>query len=52
MIYLVRLFIRIDNIKGNQLEIQRNKLNSGVYIFSLFDATTGQEVYTTKLIVE
>jgi hypothetical protein len=42
----------IDNIKGNQLEIQRNKLNSGVYIFSLFDATIGQEVYTTKLIVE
>ncbi len=49
---LGQVIYSVDNINGNQLEIQRNKLNSGVYIFSLFDATTGQEVYTTKLIVE
>jgi uncharacterized repeat protein (TIGR01451 family) len=42
----------VDNVKGNQLEIRRNKMNAGVYIISLVDSISGQEVYTTKLIVE
>lgn len=42
----------VDNVKGNQLEIKRNELKVGVYVFSLIDSETNQEVYTTKLIVE
>jgi Secretion system C-terminal sorting domain/FG-GAP-like repeat len=41
-----------NQITGNQIQIDRKKLNSGVYIFTLVRTTDQKEVKNLKLVVE
>ena len=41
-----------DHVSGIQIQIYKNQLGAGVYLFSIFDNVSGAEVYNTKLIVE
>ncbi|MEZ4922675.1 MAG: T9SS type A sorting domain-containing protein [Crocinitomicaceae bacterium] len=41
-----------EKITGNQIQIHRNELSAGIYIFTLIDHSTGAEVFTTKLMIE
>jgi hypothetical protein len=41
-----------QTITGNELQINRNKMSSGIYLLSVHDLKGGQEIFSTKLIVE
>jgi hypothetical protein len=37
---------------GSQLQMNRNNLSCGVYLLQVFDSSTGQQVYQTRLVIE
>lgn len=41
-----------QSITGNQLQINRNKMSAGIYMISVIDIHTKEEVFSAKLIVE
>lgn len=41
-----------DHVSGSQIQIQKDQMGAGVYLFSIFDNMSGFEVYNAKLVVE
>lgn len=41
-----------DQVTGSQIQIHKDQLGAGVYLFSIFDNSSGEEVFNAKLVVE